>query len=66
MLIVAVLMLTEAGPGELSLDAALAPEKSGAGWALAAAAAGLAGAVAAHLAAKAQPAPAEDPVLDAS
>jgi len=53
-LIAAVLALTEIGPGKLSLDAALGSERSGAGWALAAAAAGVGGAVGAHLAAESQ------------
>jgi putative oxidoreductase len=58
-LIFAVLALTESGPGKLSLDAALGAEKSGTGWALTAAGAGVAGAVGAHLIAEATP-PAED------
>jgi putative oxidoreductase len=58
-LICAVLALTETGPGGLSLDAALGREKSGTGWALAAAGAGVAGAVGAHLLAEATPAPRE-------
>jgi putative oxidoreductase len=60
-LIFAVLALTETGPGALSLDAALGWEKSGTGWALAAAGAGVAGAVSAHLLAEATPAPQESP-----
>ncbi|MGI8864572.1 MAG: DoxX family protein [Solirubrobacteraceae bacterium] len=55
-LIVAVLALTESGPGKPSLDAALGREMSGTGWALAAAGAGVAGAVGAHLIAEATPA----------
>jgi putative oxidoreductase len=47
-LIAAVLALAEVGPGELSLDHALGRERSGPGWALAAAAIGVAGAVGAH------------------
>ncbi len=52
-LIAAVLALAEIGPGKLSLDRALGQEKSGSGWAVAAAAGGIAGAVGVHLAAKA-------------
>lgn len=51
-LIAAVLALAEAGPGPISLDAALGLEKSGPEWGLAALAAGVAGAVGAHLAAE--------------
>ena len=61
MLIFAVLALTETGPGALSLDAALGQEKSGTGWALAAAGAGVAGAVGVHILAEATPAPQESP-----
>ncbi|MBV9195523.1 MAG: DoxX family protein [Solirubrobacterales bacterium] len=57
-LIAAVLALAEVGPGGLSLDAALDQERSGPGWALAAAAIGVAGSVGAHQLAAAQPAPA--------
>jgi len=60
-LIFAVLALTETGPGALSLDAALGQEKSGTGWALAAAGAGVAGAVGVHILAEATPAPQESP-----
>jgi putative oxidoreductase len=61
-LIAAVLALVETGPGKLSVDAALGAETHGPGWALAALAAGTAGAVGAHLLAEAQPAaPAEAP-----
>jgi putative oxidoreductase len=56
-LIAAVLALTEVGPGELSLDHALGQERSGAGWTLAAAAIGAAGAVGAHQLAARYPAP---------
>jgi putative oxidoreductase len=57
-LIAAVLALTELGPGSPSLDEALGIERSGPRWALAALAAGVTGAVGAHLAAEAQtPAP---------
>ncbi len=59
-LVAAVLALAESGPGKLSLDAALGNERSGAGWALAAATAGVAGAVGAHLAAESQSAPAAE------
>ena len=54
-LIAAVLALAEVGPGELSLDHALGRERSGPGWALAAAAIGVAGAVGAHQLAAAYP-----------
>jgi len=54
-LIAAALILVEAGPGGLSLDAALGRERSGSGWALAALLAGGVGAVGAHLAAAAAP-----------
>jgi putative oxidoreductase len=57
-LIAAVLALTELGPGTPSLDEALGIERSGPHWALAALAAGVTGAVGAHLAAEAHsPAP---------
>ncbi len=56
-LIAAALALTEVGPGKLSLDHALGTERSGPGWALAAAAIGVAGAVGAHQLAAASPAP---------
>jgi putative oxidoreductase len=56
-MIAATLALAEAGPGELSLDAALGRERSGPGWALAALAAGALGAVAVHLLATRYPAP---------
>jgi putative oxidoreductase len=56
-LIAAVLALAEVGPGELSLDHALGRERSGPGWALAAAAMGLIGSVGAHKLAAAYPAP---------
>ncbi len=48
-LIAAALSLVDIGPGKLSVDAALGQEKSGPGWALAAGAAGVVGAVGAHL-----------------
>jgi putative oxidoreductase len=54
-LIAAALILVEAGPGPLSLDAALGRERSGTGWTLAALLAGGVGALGAHLAAAAAP-----------
>ena len=59
-LIASVIALTEAGPGELSLDHALGNERSGPGWALAALALGVAGAVGAHVLAERE-APSEVP-----
>lgn len=56
-LIAAVLALAEVGPGELSLDNAMGQERSGPGWAALAAAIGAAGAIGAHRAAAAYPAP---------
>jgi putative oxidoreductase len=56
-LIAAVLMLVEAGPGGLSLDAARGRERSGSGWTLAALATGALGALGAHVAAAAAPLP---------
>ncbi len=58
-LIAAVLALTEAGPGPLSIDRAVGRERSGTGWALAAAAAGAVGAAGVHYAAQAASAPSE-------
>jgi len=58
-LIAAVLALVEVGPGDLSLDHLLRNERSGPGWALVAAALGIAGALGAHFAAEAQPKPVE-------
>jgi len=58
-LIAAAVAITELGPGPLSIDAALGQERSGTGWALAAAAAGAAGAAGAHVLAESQPAPPE-------
>jgi putative oxidoreductase len=58
-LIAAVLALAELGPGALSVDHALGQERSGLGWALAAAAIGAGGAVGAHQLAAAYPAPSE-------
>ena len=48
-LIAAVLSLAEAGPGHLSLDGVLGGEREGPGWAIAAAALGVAGAVGANV-----------------
>ena len=59
-LIAAALAIAEVGPGPLSLDAARGRERQGSGWALAALAAGVVGAVGAHLSASSQ-APAEQP-----
>jgi putative oxidoreductase len=56
-LIAAALALAEVGPGKVSLDAALGTERSGPGWALAALAAGVAGAAGAHLVASSAPEP---------
>ena len=64
-LIAAVIALAELGPGPLSLDHALGQEKSGPAWALAALTAGALGALGAHLAAEAQPAPSEPPQTEA-
>lgn len=65
-LIAAVIAIAELGPGKPSVDAALGREKSGPVWALTALAAGALGAIGAHLAAEAQPAPAEPPRSEAS
>jgi putative oxidoreductase len=62
-LIAAVLALAEVGPGNLSLDHALGQERSGPGWALAAAAIGAAGAAGAHQLAAAHPAPPAPPAM---
>jgi putative oxidoreductase len=61
-MIAAALTIAEAGPGPLSIDAALGKERSGPGVALAALTLGVAGAVGGHLAAEsaAPPAPAEE------
>ncbi len=56
-LIAAVLLLVEAGPGGHSLDAARGRERSGSGWALAALATGALGAIGAHIAAASAPLP---------
>ena len=56
-LIAAALALVEVGPGGLSLDGARGRERSGPGWALAALAAGVLGAVGSHAAAAAHPEP---------
>jgi putative oxidoreductase len=64
-LIAAVLLLVEAGPGGLSLDAARGRERSGSGWALAALATGALGAIGAHVAAASAPLPpAQSPEAD--
>jgi putative oxidoreductase len=65
-LIAAALALAEVGPGELSLDHALGQERSGPGWALAAAAIGAAGAVGAHQLAAAHPADSQAAPSDAT
>jgi putative oxidoreductase len=54
-LIAAALLVVEAGPGGLSLDAARGRERSGSGWALAALATGALGALGARLAAATAP-----------
>lgn len=54
-LIAAALALAELGPGPLSLDGARGHERSGAGWALAAAGAGALGALGAQLTTRLQP-----------
>jgi putative oxidoreductase len=59
-LVAAVLALVDAGPGPLSLDAALGDGLEGPGWMLAALAGGVAGAVGAHLVAG-PPAPPPEP-----
>jgi putative oxidoreductase len=58
-LIGVVLALAELGPGPVSIDALLGRERSGAGWALAAAGAGAIGALGAHFATSQPPAAAE-------
>lgn len=55
-LIAAVLVLAEVGPGDLSIDHATGKERSGPGWALAALGVGIAGAAGAHLLAESHPA----------
>ncbi len=60
-LIAAVLSLAEAGPGKLSLDAALGIERSGARWAIAAAALGALGALGANLTSAPAPEPEPEP-----
>jgi putative oxidoreductase len=57
-LIAAALAIAEVGPGSLSLDAARGRERHGSGWALAALAGGVLGAVGAHLSAVANRPPA--------
>jgi putative oxidoreductase len=56
-LIAAVIVLAELGPGEPSVDAMLGRERHGLRWALAALLLGAAGAIGAHRMAEAQPAP---------
>ena len=56
-LIAAVLVLAEVGPGELSLDHLLGQRAVRPGWTLIALALGVAGAVGAHMAAESTPAP---------
>jgi putative oxidoreductase len=65
-LIAAVLAVAEVGPGPLSLDAALGNERSGERWALAALAAGVVGAIGAHVSASRQPAPVPAPEQESS
>ncbi|HEX4483423.1 MAG TPA: DoxX family protein [Solirubrobacteraceae bacterium] len=65
-LIAVVLALAELGPGPISVDALLGRERSGTGWALAVAGAGVVGALGAHLATSAPPAPAETASEDAA
>src|SRR5271165_5289519 len=60
-LIAALLALVEVGPGELSFDHLLGNERTGPGWTLIALAFGVAGALAAHVAAESYPAPVEAP-----
>jgi putative oxidoreductase len=60
-LILAALALVEAGPGPLSLDAALGRELKGTGWALAALIAGGVGAAAVHLTSAPAPEPEPEP-----
>ncbi len=59
-LIGAVLALVEVGPGALSLDGALARERSGTGWMLVSALTGVLGALGARMTRVAAPAPAPD------
>jgi len=54
LVIATMIALTELGPGPISLDAARGREHAGAGWALAALAAGCAGALGVHLASSAR------------
>jgi putative oxidoreductase len=63
-LIAAVIALTDIGPGEISIDAALGRERSGPRWALAAVLAGVTGAVGAHLAAESQAPPPAPPATE--
>jgi putative oxidoreductase len=59
-IIAAVIAIVETGPGPVSLDAALGRERTGAGWALAAVAAGVGGSTL-LLRDWERPAPAEEP-----
>jgi putative oxidoreductase len=67
-LMAAALMLVEAGPGGLSLDAARGRERTGGGWTLAALVTGALGALAAHFASTSPPPPVPQasPVRDSS
>ncbi|MGA2454764.1 MAG: DoxX family protein [Solirubrobacteraceae bacterium] len=65
-LIAAALLLVEAGPGGLSLDAVRGRERSGSRWALAALLTGALGALVAHVAAAAAPLPPAEADADAS
>jgi putative oxidoreductase len=60
-LIAAALAIAELGPGPLSLDAARGRERAGPGWALAALAGGVAGALGAYAATASQPEPSPAP-----
>jgi putative oxidoreductase len=64
-LIGVVLALAELGPGPLSIDALRGRERSGTGWLLAAAGAGVIGALGAHFATSEPPAPTPDEPVDA-
>jgi putative oxidoreductase len=64
-LIGVVLALAELGPGPISIDALRGRERSGTGWLLAAAGAGAIGALGAHFATSAPPAPTPDEPVDA-
>jgi putative oxidoreductase len=64
-LIAAALALAELGPGRLSLDALLGRERSGAGWAIAAAGAGALGALGVYAQTAVSAAPRESPAEQA-